>query len=49
MCQEGEEHPTNNKKRKSNFIGSVLLRNSLLKRFVEEHVEIRMEVTGKRG
>jgi len=37
------------KRRKSNFIHRVLLRNSLLKRFVEGHVEIRMVVTGKRG
>jgi hypothetical protein len=37
------------RRRKCNFIGSVLLRNSRLKRFVEGHVEIRMEVTGKRG
>jgi hypothetical protein len=39
----------NRRKYKYNCILSVLLRISLLKRFVEGHVEIRMEVAGKWG
>jgi hypothetical protein len=34
-----EEHPTNNKSRKANWIVDILRRNSLLKQFIEGKIE----------
>jgi hypothetical protein len=47
--QGGEEHPTYNKKRKSNWIGHVLRRNCPKKQVIEGWIEGRIEVTGRRG
>ena len=44
----GEEYPTNNKRRKSNWTGHILHRNCLLKHVIEVKVEGRLEVTGRR-
>jgi hypothetical protein len=41
--KEGKEYPTNNKRRKANWIGHILRRNCLLRHFIEG----KIEVTGK--
>ena len=45
----GEEYPTNNKRRKSNWTGHILHRNCLLKRVVEGKIEGRLEMAGRVG
>ena len=43
-----EEYTTNNIKRKGNLINHILCRNCFLKQVIEEKIEGRMEVTGRR-
>jgi hypothetical protein len=37
------------KRRKANWIGHILRRNCLLKHVIEGKLEVRIEVTGRRG
>jgi hypothetical protein len=46
--QEGEEYPTNNKRRRVNWFGHILRSNCLLKQVIERKLEGKIEVTGRR-
>jgi hypothetical protein len=37
------------KRSNANWVGNVVRRNCLLKHFIEGKIEVRMEVTGRRG
>jgi hypothetical protein len=47
--QGGKEYPDRIKRRKAKWIGHILRRNCLLKHIIEGNIEIRIEVTGRRG